>query len=655
MSVTNTTLDPLWIEAMDTLPIVVWTALPDGRIEFVNKRWYEMTGVPQAAVVNDGWRALVHPEDLAHTAALFEASVASGTPISLETRMRTPDGSVRWTRAQGAPMRDKNQRIVRWFGVTVDIDDIKRTQDALQRAEAELSESERRFRVLAEAIPVIVWTADANGWIDWYNHRWEAYTGQTRAESAGWGWQTAHHPEDFPEVMQRWPESIASGQPFEMEFRLRGADGVFRWFLTRINPLRDAAGNVVRWYGSNVEIDEQRRALERSTRIAQILQTVFLPTSLPQHPGLRFDAVYLPSERDALVGGDWYDVAVLPDNRILFSIGDVVGHGLEASTVAGRIRQTIHAIAFEAQDPAMLLRAVNRVVLHQEGGAVATAIVGFIDEALRTVTYASAGHPAPIVANPGERARILPHDGLPLGVSDDLRSRRHDVTLQQDAALLLYTDGFTEFARDVAAAEQRLKAATESAAGHSTSGPTAREVALNVLNGHPNIDDAALLLIQFAAAVPATDLSSKHDLSKTWRFHSSDAHSARTSRHELIKYIKSLADDSEDLFIAELILGEILANTVEHAPGLVEINIDWQEEKPLVRVLDTGHGFDLGHVAESLPADPLDENGRGIFLIRSLAENLTVQRSPGYGTEICATLPVRRAPSNGQLQTNGAA
>lgn len=108
-------------------------------------------------------------------------------------------------------------------------------------------------------MPQIVWTANVEGWIDWYNARWYAYTGQTPEEASGWGWQAVHHPDDFAEVMQRWPTSIATGEPFEMEFRLRGADGVFRWFLTRALPLRDGAGSVVRWVGTNTDIDEQKK------------------------------------------------------------------------------------------------------------------------------------------------------------------------------------------------------------------------------------------------------------------------------------------------------------------------------------------------------------------------------------------------------------
>src|ERR1700694_3403904 len=100
-----------------------------------------------------------------------------------------------------------------------------------------------------------MWSALPDGWIDWFNARWYEYTGQTPEQAAGWGWQAVQHPEDLPSVMREWPASIATGEPFEMESRLRRADGTFRWFITRAAALRDDAGRIVRWYGTSTDID----------------------------------------------------------------------------------------------------------------------------------------------------------------------------------------------------------------------------------------------------------------------------------------------------------------------------------------------------------------------------------------------------------------
>jgi PAS domain S-box-containing protein len=132
-------------------------------------------------------------------------------------------------------------------------------------AEARLRESEERFRTLADNMPALCWWADATGYIYWYNRRWYDYTGTKPEDMEGWGWQSVHDPEVLPLVMERWTASIETGEPFEMTFPLRRADGEFRPFLTRIVPLRDEAGQVVRWFGTNTDIAEVKE-LEAALR-----------------------------------------------------------------------------------------------------------------------------------------------------------------------------------------------------------------------------------------------------------------------------------------------------------------------------------------------------------------------------------------------------
>src|SRR3974390_871798 len=107
------------------------------------------------------------------------------------------------------------------------------------------------FRLLADNMPVMCWIANASGYVYWYNRRWYEYTGTTPAAMQGWGWQEVHDPAILPEVLRRWDETIRTRRPFDMEFPLRGADGRYRRFLTRAYPLRDEAGQVVEWFGTN--------------------------------------------------------------------------------------------------------------------------------------------------------------------------------------------------------------------------------------------------------------------------------------------------------------------------------------------------------------------------------------------------------------------
>ncbi len=169
---------------------------------------------------------------------------------------------------------------------------------ASRRAEEALRESEQQFRTLADCIPNLAWWADGDGRVTWYNRRWYEYTGAAPEQVEGWGWQSLHDPELLPRVLERWKASIASGAPFEMEFPLRGADGRFRWFLTRGMPLRDDSGRVVRWFGTNTDVSETREAHEVLARSKEELEqlvrerTVKLYETIEELEGFSYSIVH---------------------------------------------------------------------------------------------------------------------------------------------------------------------------------------------------------------------------------------------------------------------------------------------------------------------------------------------------------------------------
>jgi len=155
---------------------------------------------------------------------------------------------------------------------------IVRDITARARAAERLRESEEQLRALADSIPQLAWMAEPDGFIFWYNRRWYEYTGTTPEDMAGWGWQSVHDPEMLTQVIERWQISLQTGESFEMEFPLRrGADGAFRWFLTRIVPLRDLNGRIVRWFGTNTDIEELRQARLQAEE-ANRLKDEFLAT-----------------------------------------------------------------------------------------------------------------------------------------------------------------------------------------------------------------------------------------------------------------------------------------------------------------------------------------------------------------------------------------
>ena len=154
-------------------------------------------------------------------------------------------------------------------------EEIQAAAETLARANQEVAEHERQLRTLVDAIPTLAWTARPDGFIDWYNARWYEYTGTTPAETEGWGWQSVHDPEVLPRVLERWTASIATGKPFEMTFPLRGANGGYRQFLTRVVPLTDSAGQVMRWFGTNTDVTPERAAREAAEE-ANRAKTEFL-------------------------------------------------------------------------------------------------------------------------------------------------------------------------------------------------------------------------------------------------------------------------------------------------------------------------------------------------------------------------------------------
>jgi PAS domain S-box-containing protein len=137
-----------------------------------------------------------------------------------------------------------------------------------------LEQSEKLFRSLADSIPQLCWMAKPDGHVFWYNRRWYAYTGTTLEEMEGWGWQSVHDPKVLPGAMERWQRSLARGEPFEMVFPLKGADGQFRQFLTRVLPVKDEQGAVGRWFGTNTDVTVVKEAEEALARRERELQTL---------------------------------------------------------------------------------------------------------------------------------------------------------------------------------------------------------------------------------------------------------------------------------------------------------------------------------------------------------------------------------------------
>jgi len=202
----------------------------------------------------------------------FLHAFAQHQDLNIECRIVLPGQAPRWVSLVGrADFADYNRQrsVLGMTGVVQDISTRKAAEDTLRQ-------SEEVLRALANSIPQLAWMAQADGSIVWYNQRWYDYTGTSLAQMAGWGWQSVHDPEVLPIVLQRWNESIRTGNPFDMEFPIRGADGQFRWFLTRVNAVRDRLGHVVRWVGTNTDVDQVKRvqqALRDESHVLELLNS----------------------------------------------------------------------------------------------------------------------------------------------------------------------------------------------------------------------------------------------------------------------------------------------------------------------------------------------------------------------------------------------
>ena len=242
---------------VDTIPALVWSALHDGSNTYVNKRFAEYMGASPEQTTGSGWQALVHPDDLERHVGKWMEAVATGKPHESEVRCRRSDGQYRWQLDRGVPLRDDDGNIVKWYGVTADIEDRKRAEDEIREQESEL-------RQMLDLTPQVIAVYGPDGDRLYANRVALDYLGRSLEE-----WRDASdrdvyfHPDDRKRVIDTFDRAFSSGSVEEMELRLRKGDGTYRWFFTRCVPLRDEKGQIKRFYSASIDIDDRKRAEER--------------------------------------------------------------------------------------------------------------------------------------------------------------------------------------------------------------------------------------------------------------------------------------------------------------------------------------------------------------------------------------------------------
>ncbi len=629
-----TTLDLLrWAENADSYPVVLFVTSADGRVRWLNGHWRRLTGVPNEAMLDSGWQDALHPDDGAGASQAWFDALRDGTTYVREVRLRLADGTFHWFLCRAQPVHGPDARISHWLGVLQDVDDLKEIERALLKSEV-------KFRALADNIDPIVWIADDEWNAAYLNRRWSEYTGIPVEEALHEGWQRAFRPEDRAFIRAGLRSGRQTGALSFVHQLYHAPSESYRWVHLCAHHVADALGDNAQWFATLTDIHDAKLSMERKDRVIDTFQQALLPRQTVPIPNAGCSSVYVAATEESRVGGDWYDCFEISEQRYGVSIGDVVGHGITASAAMARIRQYMSAAAEDESDPRAILRRCNAFIRRRKL-PLATALYGVLDLERRTFEFASAGHPGIIVVR-GNSASVETSEGLPLGVVADVEYASRTIALEDVGMLALYTDGVLEFSRDVIATERLLLRNAIDVSSLPNTASRAAELVDRTLDGHRATDDVAMLVLSFCDGPGATVSHCTSRSIMSWQFDSSEPDAAYRVIRRVLAFIDAQAMPETDLCDVKCVLGELVANVVEHAPGPVQVEVDWSLARPLLRMRDSGPGFAL---KAALPEDQLSEGGRGLFLISALADDLRVACNYDEGgTEVSVSLRLHKRP-----------
>ena len=354
---------------------------------------------------------------------------------------------------------------------------------------------------------------------------------------------------------------------------------------------------------------DQALMFERTHRVADRLQRALLPDTFPQIPGACLHAAYRPASDESEVGGDWYDAFSLADGRLAISMGDVAGHGLEAATVMSEVRHAMRSASVNETSPATVLQRINGLINLRQGIGMVTAIFGFYVPERRELTYAVAGHPPPVLTIADGFSGFLPGGGMPLGVEQNIEARDWTITLPPRSCMVFYTDGLTEYSRDVLAGEARL---LEASVRSYEADPDNPAIALQerVFDAAANRDDAATLTLTCEDGNVGQSL-----------VFSAIPLAAPIMRCLLHRFCDEHDIHAEQRFALITAVGEAVANAVEHAyrgdenPGYLYVRMLAENNTIAIEVEDHGRWR---------PFQRREERGRGIVLMHELMDRVRI-------------------------------
>jgi len=643
----------------NALPQLIWTTDRRGELDYVNDRWTRFSGLTLAQSQRGGWLSAVHPDDRDLVGTRWERALAGGEPLTLECRVRErATGRYRWFLVNALAVKDARGAIARWIATSTDIDAAKRLEEresflALvgDRLAASIDIATTLNTVKAFALPQLCDWCQID-LIDEDGRFYPAAVGSVDPADAALLETLVGLPVEAgtQEALER---IVSSGEPVVIAEPHQFADALpnprDRAVYRRI---RSAAAIIVPlWSGESgigalslvfsterqISLDdvglardfarraalalEHARLYERERATADALQRAMLPAQLPLLEHVKFSASYSAASESQRVGGDFYDAFELPDGRVALTIGDVTGHGLQAAVIMGEIRQALRAAAYERAEPSAILDRASRLLVASGRTVFATAIFGVLDTQTGKFAYSTAGHPSPLLFD-GRRVIRLASSGLPIGLRDD-DGVDFSLTLHAPCTLTLFTDGLIEFARDLDEGERRIEAAIRELDGSDTE-HLAAAIMKRVLGSDEATDDIAILTAT-VGCFPAEIAGEERE----WRFLSTDARAASLTRREIGELVAQRRPT--EAFAAELAFGELIANAVRHAPGLVVARCRVSTcGVATIELDDAGSGF----VPAPIPADLFAETGRGLAMLRRLADDVVVGSAPGGGASV---------------------
>ncbi|MDQ6781571.1 MAG: SpoIIE family protein phosphatase [Candidatus Eremiobacteraeota bacterium] len=644
----------------EALPFGIWHCGPDGHLTHMSDSFLKLVGMTLEQTVKGGWFARVVPEDADRIRAAWQGREAWGEVWEDEYRIIGADSKMYTLLCRGRRIVDDKGQLLGWTGINLDITERARAREQLSfLAEAgrvlslSLDPATTLERIARLAVPRIA---------DWCGVDILQEDGEIRslavlhadASKTDIARELRAYPQDDDEtrglrkVLKTGQSELYEEIPYEL-LVLAARDERQLYLLRQLGmksvmivPLiaRDRILGAIsfitaesgRRYGKDdlafTEILSRRAALAydnarmyaREQRVADTLQRASLPTSLPQLPGIRLRATYMPGASESEIGGDWYDAFQLPDGKLAVSIGDVAGKGLRAAVSMASARQAMRAAALEGEPPAGVLDRTNRLLLHENTGMV-TAMFGILDPVSLTFDFSSAGHPPAMHGRPDQPLEKVASKGLPLGLFVDTRYVQQQVTLQQGSLLAFYTDGLVEFDRDVVSGEKLLAEAVQAEANGETPDP-AVAIVRRLIFGVPKDDIAVLTVAISAQPLEAVDVTVE-----------ARPASARVLRQSLRRLALSIGLDESRTFDLLVAAGEAISNAIEHAYGIkdgsVRVRAAKEHDQLIVEVGDQG----------SWRPPQNNGRGRGLKLMRTLMQKVDI-KSNEHGTTVRLAMPL---------------